>query len=259
MRDRMRSTRLILFAAPAAAVTTAVIVAAYATPSHTNMGEPTESPSPRTSAPSSAPVPLPPPTPPSGGKDHVEGLVRSVSDGVIQLRTRSGSATVDFAPTTMVTEAAPAQLSDVKPSSCVSVPAGQQGAPAQSVKISPTVEGACLPPPEATSGNAPAAAAPGGLFGQVASVSGDTIAVNTLAPGGKVTPVTVPVDGTTTYSNDAVTNGQAITDGKCVAAQGTEAGPGLQATAVSLQPCPPMGGGHHHHLPHLPFHLPFHI
>ncbi|WP_342743352.1 hypothetical protein [Mycobacterium rhizamassiliense] len=206
-------------------------------------------------------MPLPPATPPSAGKDHVEGMVRSVSGGVIQLRTRSGSATVDFAPATMVTEAAPAKLADVKPGSCVSARAAQPGQPAQTVKISPAVNGSCLPPPEATSGGTPAPAqsgAPTGVFGQVTSVSPNTIAMNTLAPGGKVTPVNVPVGDSTTYSNDAVTNGQAITDGKCMAAQGTEGDGGLKATAVSLQPCPPMGG-HHHHLPHLPIHLPFHI
>lgn len=241
---------------------TALCVAACGAPNHTNTGAPPESPSPKTSGPSSAPVPLPPPSPPPAGKDHVEGMVRSVSGGVIQLRTRSGSATVDFAPATMVTEAAPAKLGDVKPGSCVSAVAGPQGAPAQSVKISPAVSGRCLPPPEATSGGTapPAAnAAPKGVFGQVASVTGNTIAVSTLAPDGKVTPVNVAVGDSTSYSNDAVTNGQAITDGKCLAAQGTEGDGALQATAVSLQPCPPMGGGHHHHLPHLPIHLPFHL
>lgn len=248
-------TRLAVFAA------TALCVAACGAPNVTNTGAPPESPSPKSSGPSSAPVPLPPPSPPPGGKDHVEGLVRSVSGGVIQLRTRTGSATVDFAPATMVTESAPAKLSDVKPGSCVSVVAGRQGSDVQSVKISPTVNGTCLPPPEATSSGTPPPApnaAAGGVFGQVASVSGNTVAVNTLAPGGKVAPVNVTVADSTSYSNDAVTNDQAITDGKCMAAQGTEGDGALKATAVSLQPCPPMGG-HHHHLPHLPIHLPFHL
>jgi hypothetical protein len=206
-------------------------------------------------------MPLPPPSPPPGGKDHVEGMVRSVSGGIIALRTETGSATVHFAPATMVTEAAAAKFSDVKPGGCVSVLAGRQGPAARSVKISPAVNGSCLPPPEATAGGAPPPApnaAPSGVFGQVASVSGNTIVVNTLAPGGKVTPVNVAVADSTSYSNDAVTNDQAITDGKCMAAQGTEGDGALQATAVSLQPCPPMGG-HRHHLPHLPIRLPFHL
>jgi hypothetical protein len=195
-------------------------------------------------------------------------MVRSTSAGVIQLRTRGGAATVDFSPKTMVTEAGPAQLTDVTPGSCLSVHAAPQSAPgamaAQTVLISPPVGNACLPPPEANSGGAPPPPAgappakPTGLFGQVTSVAGNTIVVNTLEPGGHVTPANVTVSPATSYSKDAVTNGQAIVDGKCLAAQGTEGNGGLQATAISLQPCPPMGE-HHHHLPHLPIHLPFHL
>jgi hypothetical protein len=55
------------------------------------------------------------------GKDYVEGLVESVSGNTIQLRTRTGSATVDFTPSTRVAEVTPAQLTDVTPGSCVNV------------------------------------------------------------------------------------------------------------------------------------------
>jgi hypothetical protein len=67
----------------------------------------------------------------------------------------------------------------------------------------------------------------------------------------------VAVSDTTTYTKDAVTDNQAIQNGKCLAAQGTEGDGALQATAISLQPCPPMGGPHHH-IPHLPLHIPLH-
>lgn len=210
-------------------------------------------------------MPVPRPTPPSAGKDHVQGMVQSASNGVIQLRTRSGNATVDFGPSTMVTEGGPATLTDVVAGSCVSVhaapdsPAGAMTA--QSVTISPAVSGTCLPPPEANAGGAPPAgpppAKPTGLFGQVASVSGNTVVVNTPGPDGRVGPANVTVNDSTSYSKDTVTNDQAIVNGKCLAAQGTEGAGALQATAISLQPCPPMGG-HHHRLPHLPIHLPFH-
>lgn len=124
------------------------------------------------------------------------------------------------------------------------MPTGLQGSPAaitaRSVKISPAVAGKCLPPPEAD---------PAAVFGQVASVSGNTFAVNSLGPDGQIRPITVTVTDATAYSKDAVTNDQAITDGKCMAAQGTQADGGLQATAISLQPCPPVGGGHRRHLP----------
>jgi len=269
---RVLMTRLpMLLATLAVVAAAAMAVATWAVtskpPPNANSGTPTASANPPSSPPSAAPPPAPPPPP--AGTDHVEGLVQSVSGGVIQLRTRSGSATVHYAPATLVTAAGPAQLTDVTPGSCVSVPAAPQGGPgavtAQSVKISPAVGGRCLPPPEAGSTDTPPAgpapATPAGVFGQVGSISGNTFVVNTPGPGGQTTPATVSVTDATTYSKDAVTDDQAITDGKCMAAQGTQSDGGLQATAISLQPCPPMGGAPHHHLPalpHIPLHLPFH-
>lgn len=259
----------------AAAMCVAVFASTNRPPPTATSGTPTVSAKPPSSPASAAPAPAPPPpTPPPVGKDHVEGLVQSVGNDVIQLRTRSGSATVHFAPATIVTEGGPAQLADVTPGSCVSVPAGPQGGPgaitAQSVKISPAVAGKCLPPPEAASAGAPptspAPATPGPVFGQVTSVTGNTFTVNALGLDGKTTPATVTVTAATNYSKDAVTDDRAIADGKCMAAQGTkcmaaqgtQGDGGLQATAISLQPCPPMGGGHHHHLPALP-HIPLHL
>ncbi|MDT5043199.1 MAG: hypothetical protein QOE51_4184, partial [Actinoplanes sp.] len=96
------------------------------------------------SQPSSAPKPPPPPPPPPVGKDHIEGLVRSVSGNAIQLTQRDRSAaTVDFTPQTMVTELSSAALTDVKPGSCVDVRSAPQSASpggaitAESVEISP--------------------------------------------------------------------------------------------------------------------------
>ena len=67
---------------------------------------------------------------------------------------------------------------------------------------------------------------------------------------------TATVIDTTTYTKHAVTNAQAIQQGKCLAAQGTLNAGVLQAATIDLEPCPPMGGGHHRfHLPGLP-HLP---
>ncbi len=87
-------------------------------------------------------------------KDHIEGLVRSVSGNAIQLTQRDRSAaTVDFTPQTMVTELSSAALTDVKPGSCVDVKSGPQSASpggaitAESVEISPAVANMCPPPP----------------------------------------------------------------------------------------------------------------
>jgi hypothetical protein len=207
-----------------------------------NTGKPTVSAIPPSSAPNAAPPP-----PPAEGKDYVEGLVESVSGDTIALRTRSGSATVDFAPSTRVVEMTPAQLSDVTPGSCVNVRATPQSAPAgaaitaQTVTITPSIDGKCPPP--------------AGFYGTVTSVSGNTITVNSIGAGGQTTPTNVTVANTTSYRKQAPSGTQAIQHGRCMGAQGTENAGVLQATIISLQACPPMGHPHHHHLPHFPFHI----
>jgi hypothetical protein len=210
-------------------------------------GKPTVTAVPPSSAPDAAPPSGPPPPP--MGKDYVEGLVESVSGATIALRTRSGSATVAFAPSTRVVEVTPAQLTDVTPGSCVNVKATPQSRPtggaitAQSVMITSAVDGKCPPP--------------AGFYGTVASVSGNTIAVSGLGPGGPGAAINVTVANATSYQKQTPSNAQAIVHGKCMGAQGTQDAGVLHAAMISLQACPPMGRPHHH-LPHLP-HLPFHI
>lgn len=213
-----------------------------------NTGKPTVTALPPSPAPAppSPPAPPPPPAP----KDYVEGLVESVSGGTIQLRTRTGSATVDFSPETRVVEQAPAQLTDVSPGSCINVRATPQSAPppaaitAQAVTVTPAIDGKCPPP--------------AGFYGMVASVSGNTIAVNGLGPGGQSTPTSVTVSDSTSYTKQTPSSSDAIGNGKCMGAQGTNSGGALQAMTIALQACPPMGGRPHLHLPHLPIHIPFH-
>lgn len=198
----------------------------------------------------------------------VEGMVRSVSGNTIQLTQRDRTAaTVGVTPTTMVTEVSSAALSDVTPGSCVDVKAGPESIPptgavtAQSVEISPAEGGKCPPPDEPGAGPAttpppaPSSGEPAKsprVYGMIASVTGNTIAVTSTDPTGKTTHTNVAVTNTTTYTKHSVTNTQAIQQGKCMAAQGTNSGGMLQAATIDLEPCPPMGGGHHHHLPHLP-------
>jgi hypothetical protein len=234
---------------------TAVSIAACSTSNNQNTGKPSTSVSPTRTA------PKPPPPAPPMGHDHIEGLVRSVSGNTIQLTQRDRTAaTVEFAPSTMVTELGPAKLTDVTPSSCVDVEAAAQSGPpgapvtAQSVTISPSEGGRC-PPPEPSSGGP--AESPS-VYGTVASVTGNTIDITSTDPTGKTTHTNVNVTDTTTYTKHAVTNAQAIQNGKCMAAQGTNNGGVLQAVTIDLEPCPPMGRPHHHfHFPHLP-HLRHH-
>ena len=245
--------RLTLLAILAVFGATAVLLAACGNSSNENTGN-TGKPS--TSASSTMSPPKPPPAPPMG-HDEVEGLVRSVSGNRIQLtqRDRTGAA-VDFTPQTMVTELSSAALTDVKPGSCVDVKAASQGASpggaitAESVEISPSEGGKC--PPPVGPAESPR------VNGMVDSVTGNTIAVNGIDPSGKATHTNVTVINTTTYTKHAVTNAQAIQNGKCMAAQGTKDAGVLHAMTIDLEPCPPMGRPHHHfHLPHLP-HLRHH-
>ena len=211
------------------------------TSNNSNTGKPTVSAVPPSSAPSAAPPPGP--APPPVGKDYVEGLVESVSGNTIALRTRTGSATVDFTPSTRVVEVTPAQLTDVTPGSCVNVratpqsaPAGGAGITAQAVTITAAIDGNCPPPP--------------GFFGTVTSVSGNTIAVSGMGPGGQTAPTNVTVANTTSYSKQTASSTQAIVHGKCMGAQGTQDAGVLHATTISLAGCPPMGRPHPHlHLP----------
>ncbi|AGP64618.1 hypothetical protein OEM_30830 [Mycobacterium intracellulare subsp. yongonense 05-1390] len=207
---------------------------------------PTVTAVPPSAAPSAAPPPAPPPPP--VGKDYVEGMVQSVSGGTIALRTRTGSASVDYTPETRVVQVTPAKLADVTPGSCVNVRATPQSAPtpgtvtAQSVTVTASADGKCPPP--------------AGFYGTVASVSGNTITVTGLGPGGPGAPATVTVTDSTSYQRQTPSDAQAITNGKCLGANGTQDGGVLHAAMISLETCPPMGHPHHHlHLPHLPFHL----
>lgn len=201
---------------------------------------------PPSAAPSAAPPPGPPPPPPPPvGKDYVEGMVQSNSNGTVALRTRSGSATVDYTPQTRVVDVTPAKLTDVMPGSCVNVKATPQSAPppgaitAQAVTVTQSADGKCPPP--------------AGFYGTVASVSGNTIAVNGLGPGGPGATTNVTVADSTSYQRQTPSDTEAITNGKCIGAQGIQDGGALHATMISVETCPPMGRPHPHlHLPHLP-------
>ena len=244
MRVTSVNPRLLRFAIGAAVIAVIMLGVAMCGPSHnssTNTGKPTVSATAPAPAPNAAPPPAPPPPPPAA-KDYVEGLVESVSGNAIALRTRTGSATVDFAPQTRVVEQTPAALTDVTPGSCINVRATPQSAPppaaitAQSVTITEAIDGKCPPP--------------SGFYGTVTSVSGNTIAVNGLGP----TPTNVTVADSTTYTKQTPSSAEAIEHGRCMGAQGTNSGGALQAMTIALQACPPMGRPHHHlHLPH--FHL----
>jgi hypothetical protein len=80
----------------------------------------------------------------------------------------------------------------------------------------------------------------------VASVAGNTITVNTTGAAQAVT-----VTDKTKYTKESAATTQAITQGKCITAHGSENGAALQATTISLRPaadgkCSEGGGPHRH-------------
>jgi Domain of unknown function (DUF5666) len=210
------------------------------TSSSSASGSPSPSaPSTSTSAPSTS-------TPTARGRDHVGGLIASVSPMTIQVTQQSGTATVAYSPTTTVSEVTAAQLSDVTAGSCVLVrpatgPAQTGGTvTARMVSINAAGNGQCQPPRGRAVG------------GTVSSVNGNTIVLNGTGSNGNTSQTTVQVDNTTTYAKRALANSQAITQGKCITARGTDDSSGtLQATTINLRPatngtCPQPNGGHHH-------------
>jgi Domain of unknown function (DUF5666) len=241
MHATSSTARLSRFAIIAVTGATALSVAACGA---SNNAKPTSA-SPPSAAPTSSPSPS------ARGNDWVRGLIDSVSGNTIQVSQRSGTATVDFTPSTEVAEIAPAQLTDVTAGSCVSVhpdhqsaSKGGSGITARTVWVSAAVDGKCPP----------AAAAPHHqVQGQVTTVAGNTITVNSVDPSGNSSQTTVNVTDATKYTNQTTADAQALTQGKCLAAHGSREGGGtLQAKAITVQQsdngsCPEPGARHHRH------------
>ncbi len=180
-----------------------------------------------------------------------------MSGSTIQVSAKSGATTVDFTPSTAVSEITPAQLTDVTAGSCVSVrPDHHGGSPeggtinARSVRVSAAVDGKCPAPAHPAGAGSHHQAPP---RGQVASVTGNTITLNSTDAQGNPSPSTVNVNDTTKYTKSTTTDAHAITQGKCIAAHGTrDSGGALQATTISVQQadngnCPEPGGKHRPH------------
>jgi hypothetical protein len=237
-----RLTRLAIFTLTGA---TALSVAACG-PSNT-----TKPPS--AAGPTSSAATSPPASP--NGKAWVNGMIAAVSGDAIQVTQQSGNATVDFTPSTKITEITPGQLTDVTTGSCVAVhptrdSAGSGGTiTAQFVRVSPAVDGKCQEPKYPAGANAKHRA----ITGTVATVAGNTITVNATDADGNSSQSSVTVTDTTKYTKQTATDAQALGQGKCVAARGTKDDSGtLQATSISVQQadngaCAQPGGRHHPH------------
>jgi hypothetical protein len=238
-----RLTRLAIFTLTGA---TALSVAACGA---SNTTKPPSAAGPTSSAATSSPPAS------ANGKAWVNGMIASVSGDAIQVTQQSGNATVDFTPSTKITEITPGQLTDVTAGSCVAVHPTRDSADsggaitAQFVRVSPAVDGKCQEPKHPTSANAKHRA----VNGTVATVAGNTITVNATDANGNNTQSNVTVTDTTKYSKQTATDAQSLGQGKCVAARGTKDDSGtLQATSISVQQadngtCAQPGGRHHQH------------
>ncbi len=183
---------------------------------------------PTASGTSSSPSPTSTSTP-AKAKDHVAGLISSVSGNTIQVAQKNGSTTVDLATSTKISSLMPAQLSDVTAGSCVAIRptrdsnASSGSVTAASVQIVPSANGQC---PQPRGGRE--------VVGAVGSVSGNTL---TLTTGGTAAQTSVYVTNNTRYARRIPANAQAISQGECLSADGTkDNGQALQAASITLRP-----------------------
>ena len=244
MPATMHKPRRARFAMFAVAGATALSIAACSS----NTASPPSSPS---TAPSSSAVASAPPTTSSGphnGEARFTGLIESVSGNTAQVNnTDKGKATVGFSPSTKISEATQAALTDITAGSCVSVQPsrdGEEPVTAMVVRVSEPVDGKCPQAKESGTTSTPPSStpAPGGppaklhnqIRGTVASVAGNTI--NITSDGGSgATQTAVAVNEKTKYTKQTPANTEAITEGKCMTAWGTKDGSGtLQATRIDL-------------------------
>jgi len=135
-------------------------------------------------------------------------------------------------------ELTPVKATDITPGKCVTVrPAnGAEGGTvtAEAVVIGASSGGQC----QKTGGsdNAGLPRSPlGGFRGTVDSVSDKTIVLTTLGADGSITKTTVEVNDTTLFADRHRVDADAIVEGKCIIAGGTnDTGGTLQALTINL-------------------------
>ena len=165
-----------------------------------------------------------------GGKDRVSGMVTSVSGGTVQVAQGGGTAAVNLTSATHIAQMSPAQASDVTVGSCVQIrPArnsasGSQSVTAQTVVIGTPSSGQCANPTQ-SSANRPGR---GGVRGTVTAVNAGSVSI---------ADTTVTLTPNTTYEKRTPATVQAVSNGQCLSAQGTNDAAGtLQATTATVRP-----------------------
>jgi hypothetical protein len=182
-------------------------------------------------SPSEAPVKI-------NGEDEVSGSIASVTGTTIEVSSPQGSASVAFSESTKVMELTPATLTDITPGLCVTIrPAsGAEGGTvvADAVVVGASSGGEC----KKTGGhdNAGLPRSPlGGFRGTVDSISDKTIAITTFGTDGSKTNTSVETNDLTLFADRHRVKADAIVEGKCIIAGGTnDTGGVLQAQTINL-------------------------
>ena len=182
-------------------------------------------------SPSEAPVKI-------NGEDEVSGSIASVSGTRVEVSGPAGSASVAFSESTKVMELTPAALTDITPGLCVTIrPAsGAEGGTvvADAVVVGASSGGEC----KKTGGqdNAGLPRSPlGGFRGTVDSISDKTIAITTFGTDGSKTNTSVETNDLTLFADRHRVKADAIVEGKCIIAGGTnDTGGVLQAQTINL-------------------------
>lgn len=172
------------------------------------------------------------------GEDEVSGSIDSVSGNRIEVSGAKGSASVSFTPDTKIMELTPATLTDITPGLCVTIrPAsGAEGGTvvADAVVVGASSGGECKKTGGADNAGLPASPL-GGFRGTVEAVTGKTIAITTFGADGSSTKTSVDVTDTTLLADRHRVKADAIVEGKCIIAGGTnDTGGILQALTINL-------------------------
>ncbi|MCX2930940.1 DUF5666 domain-containing protein [Mycobacterium sp. CVI_P3] len=166
------------------------------------------------------------------------GSIASVSGTTIQVTGPQGSSAVAFSPSTKIMELTPAKLTDITTGLCVTIrPAsGAEGSTvtAAAVVVGASSSGKCEKTGGADNGGLPRSPL-GGFRGTVDSVGDNTVVVTTIGADGSTETTTVQVDDTTVFADRHRASADAIVEGKCIMAGGTnDTGGTLQALTINL-------------------------
>ncbi len=193
----------------------------------------------------------------AGAVPGASGVIAAVSGTTLQVQNaQSGQVAVTYTDATAITAQVSGTLADVVVGSCVRITSADDQADtetttATAVTVTAQVDGSCSAaadggpgrqagdapadrptdrptdqPTDGVAGGGPAGDPRGGVggrasTGEVSAVDGDSITVETVAPGETdSTSTVVLLDATTTYTTTQEADAQALAVGQCVVARG---------------------------------------